>query len=342
MITYESLAARPSAFASLSGLSLPDFEALYRDFAAAYAQDRQHSLTRRGQTRQRAAGGDTQFSQDGRTRLLMALVFLRVYPTYEVLAFFFSLHKANAQRGVVDVLATLEVHTVFVCERPAQERQKLRSVQAVMDAFPDVRLVIDAKEQRIQRPGGEDDKGNSRQKPFYSGKKKAHTTPIKPLKTQVAVAPDGSFQSVGKSVPGSVHDLTLLRQSDLLHRLPSAEGVMLDKGYDGIQRLDPKAPDKNGPPHPYHLSHKARRGHPLTDEQKAFNAHLSSYRIVVEHSLAQMNQFQALAQVFTPLLRPCEQGFRHDHDQHSGLTRIVAGLVNRRVSQRPLKTYSVV
>jgi len=257
MITYESFAARPSAFTSLSGLPLTDFEALFQDFAAAYAQDRRHSLTRRGQKRRRAAGGGTPFSQDGRTRLLMALVFLRVYPTYEVLAFFFSLHKANAQRGVVDVLATLEAHTVFVCERPAEERQKLRSVQAVMDAFPDVRLVMDAKEQRIQRPGGEDDKGNSRQKPFYSGKKKAHT-----LKTQVAVAPDGSFQSVGKSVPGSVHDLTLLRRSGLLHRLPRAEGVMTDKGYDGIQRLDPKEPDKNGPPHPYHLPHKARRGHP--------------------------------------------------------------------------------
>ena len=106
---------------------------------------------------------------------------------------------------------------------------------------------------------------------------------------------------------------------------------MLDKGYVGLQTPDPKDPDKNGPPHPYHLPHKARRGHPLTEEQKAFNAHLSSYRIVVEHSLAQMNQFQALAQVF-----------RHDHDRHSGLTRIVAGLVNRRVSQRPLKTDPVV
>jgi len=325
MITYESLAARPSAFASLSGLSLADFEALYQEFASAYVQDRQQSLTRAGNPRRRAAGGGTPFSQDGRTRLLMALVFLRVYPTYEVLAFFFSLHKANAQRGVVDVLATLEAHTVFVCERPAEERKKLRSVQAVMDAFPDVRLVIDAKEQRVQRPGGDDDKGNSRQKPFYSGKKKAHT-----LKTQVAVAPDGSFQSVGKSVPGSVHDLTLLRRSDLLHRLPKTEGVMLDKGYDGLQRLDPKEPDKNGPSHPYHLPHKARQGQPLTDEQKAFNAHLSRYRIVVEHSLAQMNQFQVLAQVF-----------RHDHDRHSGLTRIVAGLVNRRVAQRPLKTYPV-
>jgi len=334
MITYERLEARPAAFASLCGLNLTDFEALYQEFAAAYAKDRQTSLTRADKPRRWAAGGGTPFTHDGRTRLLMALVFLRVYPTYEVLAFFFSLHKANAQRGVVDVLATLEAHTVFVCERPAEERKKLRSVQAVMDAFPqavmdafpDVRLVIDAKEQRVQRPGGSDDNGNSRQKPFYSGKKKAHT-----LKTQVAVAPDGSFQSVGRSSPGSVHDLTLLRQSDLLHRIEKTEGVMLDKGYDGLQTFDPKQPDKNGPSHPCHLPHKARRGHPLTDEQKAFNAHLSKYRIIVEHSLAQMNQFQALAQVF-----------RHDHDKHSGLTRVVAGLVNRRVANRPLKAYPTV
>ena len=65
-------------------------------------------------------GAGAKFSQNGRTRLLMALVWLRVYPTYEVGGFFFSLNKGNAQRGVVD-------------------------------AFPDVRLVIDAKEQRVRR-----------------------------------------------------------------------------------------------------------------------------------------------------------------------------------------------
>ena len=163
-----SLAAYPSAFRSLSGLTLVDFEALYQDFAPAYAQDRHASLTRkRQQPRKRAAGVGAKFSQDARTRLLMALVWLRTYPTYEVLGFFFGLNKGNAQRGVMDVLATLEAHTVFVCERPAKERQKLRSVQAVMDAFPDVRLVIDAKEQRVQRPGGSDENGESRQKPFY-------------------------------------------------------------------------------------------------------------------------------------------------------------------------------
>ena len=83
---------------------------MYQDFAAAYAKDRAASLTRAGQPRKRAAGGGTPFSQDGRTRLLMTLVFLRVYPTYEV-------------------LATLEAHTVFVCECPAEDLRKLRSAQ---------------------------------------------------------------------------------------------------------------------------------------------------------------------------------------------------------------------
>ena len=93
---------------------------------------------------------------------------------------------------------------------------------------------------------------------------------------------------------------------------------------------------------PYHLPHKATRVKPPAEEQRVFNAHLSKYRIVIEHSLAQMNQYQALAQVFAPLPRPCEQGFRHDKERHSGLTRVVAGLVNRRVAQRPLKTYSAI
>ena len=86
MITYESLVARPSAFTSLSGLTLADFEALYQEFAAAYAQDRQQSLTRAGKPRRRAAGGGTPFTHDGRTRLLMALVFLRVCPLEFIVA----------------------------------------------------------------------------------------------------------------------------------------------------------------------------------------------------------------------------------------------------------------
>jgi len=323
MITYERLFKRPKVASSLIGMSLSEFEELYAEFEVAHA-GRLAGLQvtkRKRKPRQRTTGAGRKHRYALRDRLLMTLFWLRVYTTYEVIGFFYELNKTNVEDNLKDVLATLEVMTMFTFERPSGERKKLRSPQEVMDAFPEVRLVIDAKEQRIQRPKNtKDDNGNTQdnQKPYYSGKQKAHT-----LKSQIAVRPDGLIEAVSQSVPGGAnHDLTLLRDTDLLGQLDIDEAAMVDKGYDGIQ---------NEYPHmPIYQPFKARRNHPLTDEHKAYNRFLSSYRIVVEHTIAQMNRFQVLAQVF-----------RHDRSSHSQLVRIVAGLANRRIQVVPLKTYAV-
>jgi hypothetical protein len=318
MITYERLRLKPAAFKSLTGLTVPEFDSLFDTFLAAQVQRRQEAThtKRRSQPRRRAPGAGHPRAHDERTRLLMALVWLRVYPTYAVLGLLFELEKSNAWDNVQDALATLETWTVFPFERPAAERKRLGSVAAVMDAFPQVRLVIDAKEQRIERP-----QGYERQKPYYSGKKKAHT-----LKNQIAAAPDGRIETVSASVPGGAnHDLTLLRQTGVLDRLDSTadEGAMLDKGYVGIQNDYPELP--------LILPAKATRGHPLTEEQKALNRVIARYRIVVEHVMAQLNRFQVLRQVFRSLIP------RHDR-----VIRIVAMLVNRRMDVQPLKVYAPV
>jgi hypothetical protein len=245
----------------------------------------------------------------------MALVWLRIYPTFEVLGFFFSLAKPNARFNVEEVLETLLSMSAFEFERPSAERKKLRSAAAVMDAFPEVALVIDTKEQRVQRPSGRDEEGNSRQKPFYSGKKKAHT-----LKTQVAVRPDGRIGALSDSVPGSTHDLTLLRETKLLERLEPDEGALMDKAYDGVSHDFPGLP--------WYVPYKARRNRPLTGLEEACNAELSSYRIVVEHTNAQLQKFQALAQTY-----------RHDREKHTRTVRVVAGLVNRQIETSPLRAY---
>jgi hypothetical protein len=319
MMTYEALSRKPAAFQSLIGMSVAAFETLYAEFEVAHGQRlAQLTLTKRGkQPRKRAVGAGRRHSHNLRERLLLALFWLRVYPTYEVLGFFFSLDKTGAEDNCKDMLATLEGMTSFVMERPASERPKLRTPQAVMTAFPDVCLVIDAREQRVQRPSGYE-----QQKPFYSGKKKTHT-----LKHEIGVAPDGTIEAISESVPGgATHDLTLQRQTKLVDKLHANEAAMLDKGYDGLHK---DYPDKR-----LYLPFKARRNHPLDDEQKAYNRLLASYRIVVEHSIAQLTKFQALAQVF-----------RHARQQqtacHTQVVRIVAGLVNRRIQQQPLKTYVV-
>lgn len=285
-----------------------------------------------GTPRQRKFGAGRKFRHDLRDRLLLALFWLRVYPTFEVLGFFFSLDKTSAEDNLKDILATLEAMTSFALEHPDKTRRKLRTVQQVMDAFPEVAVVIDAKEQRLQRPqnpkpvasreGEETDNASAKreanvQKPYYSGKKKCHT-----LKTQIGVRPDGTIVAVSDSVPGGAnHDLTLLRQSGLLDRLDTGEAAMMDKGYDGIKN---DYPDTK-----LCLPFKARRNHPLTDEQKAYNQFLSQYRIVVEHTNAQLNVFQVLVQTY-----------RHCRHKHSQIVRVVAGLVNRRIAKQPLKSYT--
>ena len=331
MITYKNLSKHPCAFRSLTGMSPSEFEKLFQAFVPAHQRRLSATLTKRGgQPRKRAYGGGPQHRHGLKDRLVMALVWLRIYPTYEVLGFFFSLAKPNARFNVEEVLETLAEMATFAFERPSKaskERKKLRSPEAVMDAFPEGALVIDTKEQRVQRPSGRDEEGNSRQKPYYSGKKKAHT-----VKTQIAVNPQGRIEAVSDSEPGATHDLTLLRRTKLLEGLEPpepgedgedgepGEGAMMDKAYVGI--------NNDFPDLPLYLPHKARKNRPLTPEEEAYNRHLSSYRIVVEHTNAHLQKYQVLA-----------QQYRHDRQKHSRSMRVVAGLVNRQIEERPLKVY---
>jgi transposase len=319
MITYESLRRHPAAFRSLTGHTPEQFDALFAAFAPAHSQRRHQATTTRkeGWPRKRKVGGGPRHRHDLQTRLLLALFWLRVYPTFQVLGFFFSLNATNVHEAVHDLLATLASLPQFPFERPAPDRKKLRSIAAVMDAFPDVRLVIDAKEQRIQRP--KSSKEDDRQRPYYSGKKKCHT-----LKNEIAVQPDGSVGAVSSSVPGGgIHDLKLLRLTRLMDRVdPADEAVRVDKGYEGLGKYSPQ--------HTIYHPFKAKRNRPLTEEEKAYNRQISRYRIVVEHTNAQLNQYQALSQVY-----------RHTLKGHSRVVRVVAYLVDRRIRERPLKSYPV-
>jgi DDE superfamily endonuclease len=317
MFEYDRLRARPSAFRALTGMTAAEFEALLADFLPAQARLRGASqVNGEGRPRRRAYGAGAKANLDDRHRLLLALVWLRVYPTYELLGLFFGLHKRNAQLHARAVLAVLDTLPDFPFDRPGADRRALSTPDQVMAAFPAVRLVIDAKEQRVNRPGASHDA----QKPYYSGKKKCHT-----LKTQLAVGPDGLIESISGSRPGgATHDLTLLRGSGLLEALGEGEAAMMDKGYVGIANTHPGVPVV--------LPFKAARGRPLTAGQEAHNRVVARHRVVVEHAIAQLNRFTALRQVF--------RGRERNHrEHHSRAVRVVARLVNRSVRQRPLKVY---
>lgn len=312
MLTYFALCQVPEIFPALTGLSRDEFDRLATDFAAARGRFRASSeRTKRGTPRQRAAGAGGPPAHDLPTRLLMALVWLRIYPTYELLGWLFGLEKSNAWEAVQDALAVLATLADFPFERPAAERKKLATKEAVIDAFPQVKVIVDGKEQPFRRP-----QGWEQQKPFYSGKKKRHT-----VKNQIVCRPDGRIGAVSATVPGSTHDLTVLRGSGVLDRLDEGEGAMADKAYTGAQADRPGVP--------LIVPTKATRGHPLTEGQEAANRVISGFRVVIEHVMAQLNRFQVLKQVFRSALA-----------RHTQAIRVVAALVDRRIAAVPLKTYA--
>ena len=121
MISYEALCRHPAAFPPLTGLTRAEFDILLLRFSAAEAQRRRSTTTSAGRPRTNAPGAGRPYDHGPADRLLMALLWLRIYPTYEVLGFFFDLHKRNAQLNVRDVLEVLETLDDFPFDRPDRD-----------------------------------------------------------------------------------------------------------------------------------------------------------------------------------------------------------------------------
>jgi len=302
MTVYDKLRRRPAAFRSLTGMSVAEFDQLYEQVASDIDEYDEGRLSRRERTR--AIGGGASYSHDGRDRLLMAMIWLRVYPTYDVLGFLFDLHKSNIGRNLKPILGVLGKHLTITW--PEESQRKKKPLNKFMEEFPEVVAIVDATEQATYRPGDKDE-----QKRYYSGKKKRHT-----LKTQVVVTPQGEIGDVSDTVPGSVHDKSLFDAAGVADRLQPDEAMMGDSGYQGIQRV-----------HLAILPYKKPKGGHLTDDQKAFNHCLSRARVIVENTLGQVKTFRVMA-----------DRFRHPRDSHHGVFLLVAALVNRRLQRTPLRT----
>ena len=171
MITYEAISSKPELANSLIGMSLEEFDELFAAFELAQIQ-RESALqyTLRGRKkRQRAVGAGRKHKYALRDRLLMTLFWLRAYTTYEVLGSLYDMDKSSVEDNLKEELATLATLTAFHFEVHQLEVSKLRSVQEVLDVFPEVGLLRDAGQQRVNKRESSDEKPRDRQRSYYSG-----------------------------------------------------------------------------------------------------------------------------------------------------------------------------
>lgn len=301
ILRYAYLCRHPVVFLRLTGLRVPACATLVTDLQPGHAASEQVRLQR--PTRQRAIGAGHPFALDQRDQLLLVVVWLRVYPTYEVLGDLFGVSDSTVSRLSARWLPLLEAAGRDTMRLPDPGRKHRRPLDALLADTPDWAVIVDTFEQRVQRP-----RDRAAADRLSSGKKKQHT-----LKVQVAINEvTGEIVDVADSVPGPTADRTLVAQSGLLARLPPGVGALGDLGYPGLGTLHPRGATPRRKP----------RGRDRPPEDVAYNRAFARRRIPVEHTIGQVRLYQSLSQTD-----------RHHRRQHSARTRAVAGLVNRRLQR---------
>lgn len=251
------LRQRPESFRRLSGLSVEQFDELLSQLQPLFEEAESKRLARPG--RQRAIGGGRNYDLSLDERLLLLLMYYRLYVSQETIGFWFDVDDSVVSRRIRQ-LEPLLAQFFRIPER-----------KVAMTADEVEQLFFDATEQPMQRP-----QKKGQQQRYYSGKKKRHT-----IKHQVVTDQKGRIQAVSVAYPGRVHDKKLYDQEPV-QRPPEVPA----KGDSGYQGSDLQIP------------HKKPQGGHLTPQQKAQNRQHARERIVVEHAIGRMKIFQILAQRF--------------------------------------------
>lgn len=304
IMRYEYLNQHPTVFLKMTGLRVNEFDALIDDILPQFVQAEHKRLERADRQRQIGGGRDPEL--DERDQILLTVVWLRVYPTQEVMGYLFGVSDSTVSRIIQHVLPILEQAGRDTMRMPDPGRKRRRSLDQLLQDTPELAVVIDSFEQKVQRPKDPNDRDR-----FYSGKKKTHT-----LKSQVAVDEEsGAIVDVSDSVAGPTADMTLLEQSGLMNRLPKGVGGIGDLAYVGIAKLHPEGLGAS--------PRRKPRGKPRPPEDVAFNTAFSRRRIIVENTIGRLRRYQSLTQTD-----------RQHRQNHAARVRAVAGLVNRQLAHR--------
>jgi hypothetical protein len=324
MLTAKKLRRKPKHFHNFTGLTPQQFDELLLAVEPLYEKAEQERLENPDRLRARGAGRN--FNLELPERLLMSLMYFRLYVTQILLGYLFDLDSSNVNREINGrMLAVLsEVLPVPARDEPLldllaaqaassgssggdgdkrKRKKKIGTLEELLEKHPEFEeVLIDATEQELPKP-----KDKGRRKEFYSGKRKRHTA-----KMQVVSTKNRLVLHLCRHVPGRVSDLVLLRATGVMRRIPK-EGVVarVDKGYEGLEEEHPEVKVEK--------PRKARRGHPLTVLEKIYNRAMSSLRTPVEHVIGHLKKYRLLAGIY-----------RGRPERYDESALVIAGLNNYR------------
>ena len=299
MLNYDRLSKKPLLFRSFTGLELSQFDSICQEVELRYPEYEIKRLSKRKKRRTRSIGAGRHFKHSVRDRLLMLLVYYKLYITHTLSGFLFDLDQSNVHREIYDIW-NLEYQVVFrylksytIYYKKAKNCRGSREIY-----FPGFQAFIDSTEQEIQRP-----KNKKRKKEYYSGKKKRHT-----VKIQYMVNKEGTIlHKSNQHKKGKNHDYSVYKDEHPI--TPSQVENYFDLGYYGIEN---DFPDLRAV-----LPVKKKRNIELTKKEKRYNKRHSRQRVIVEHTICRIKKFGIMGNKYRNRLK-----------RYDGISDIVSGLVN--------------
>lgn len=304
MLSFDTLSKQPRHFRAFTGFTVHEFKELAETARSDWESFRHTKRVPFADRIRKEGGGRKLDLPNLEDRLLVFVVWAKVYPTYLFLEYLIGVDESNICRIVQEFLPILSA-TIII----DKSRKKIRSLEELKELIPDLdEVLVDATEQRIPRP----QKKRARKK-HHSGKKKGFT-----MKTQIVATRDKIVLHASDSSPGRIHDYRLFKKTEVPRWLEAHPGITarLDLGYLGIHK---DYPDISAV-----LPFKRFRGTPeLTRSQKIHNTKRAKKRMPIENTLANLKKFRVLSDVF-----------RNVKEQYSATFKSICFLSNFRTLAR--------
>lgn len=285
---------------AVTGMTPQEVTALLPAFESCIVQYK-YQVRPKEQWLRKMGGGRTGRLATNLDKLIFVLMYLKIYPTFDVLTLLGGTTRSRGHESVGQLLPVLELtlgrHLAF-------PERKITSLEEFERKFPGLKdLFIDGTERRVEKP-----RNLKRRKKLYSGKKKATTR-----KTNILSDERKRILVVTPTKSGRRHDKRLLDKQQLVEHIPRDVTIWTDTGFQGIQHQHPNTV----------MPVKATKKKPLTEEQRQSNRVIAGIRVVSEHAIGGMKRLKAASDVYRNRLPNLDDTF----------TLLAAGLWNFHLQQ---------
>ena len=251
--------------------------------------------------RERRVGAGRPFKLCLQNRLLILLVYYRIYITYTLAGFLFDIDQSNVCRGIQKI-EPLVRQCLPIPQKLYRIAKRLETQDEVEHYFPGFKAFIDVTEQQIPRP-----KDRKRKRSYYSGKRKRHT-----VKQELMVNQQGKILYKTHYKAGRNHDYRIYKTN--IPMTPKDVDNVFDLGFLGVEKDFPEQRSS------LFCKRKKKRNKPLSVAEKEYNRIHARARVVVEHAICKIKKFRIMSDIFRNRLK-----------RYNNISDIVTGLVNYRV-----------